>query len=291
MGLCGSADSRNVDDVSPTVQTDAALADYEQKSALPIVYDEQKALQVFKSFVEKFKIPLANAAQMRSLADFKIAFLADDSGSMEEPAYDREYAESRHAKIPTRWEELKEMVRLVFDLAGILTKNPMDVYFMNRPGRLNVRQYGEVEDLFRSGPGGGTPTCTSIENIVRAEEPRLRSEQQLLIFIATDGHASDGDMDACLARVMGEHKELHVTFVACMSEERLLAHMEGWGRKYDRIGVVDELRVETKQMKKRHRKDPGFTFTVSDYLTKALLVSVNKDIKELFRDDWGGDDS
>jgi len=229
---------------------------------------------------------------MRSLADFKVVFLADDSGSMSEPAFTDEFADPS-APPPSRWGELMLNVKLVMDLVGVLTRQPLDLYFLNRPGKRDVRDFSEVQELFTAPPSGHTPTVAAIHKIVRAEEERLRSEQQLLIFIGTDGHPTDENgnphihaMDHCLKEMMAKHKELHVTFMACVSEEKLLEHMERWGKSYDRIGVVDEYRVERKQMKKRHGDNPGFEFTLSDYLTKALLVSVNKDIKVMFRDDW-----
>ena len=125
----------------------------------------------------------------------------------------------------------------------------------------------------------------------------MMAEKNLLIFIATDGMPTDDndnrnfpELADFLKRSLDQFPSLFVTFMACISEEELLKNMDKLGTELDRVGVVDEYHVEFKEMMEKHKNDKNFTFTQGDYLTKALLVAVDRDIKLLFKDEDSDDD-
>lgn len=278
------------------------------QSPQPVVYSQEPqpsppvdielTMAMFKEFAEKFGIGDKFASKLRKLGDFNIVMLNDDSGSMNSDAYTSEFLSDPYAKINSRFEELRAMVECVIDKAGVLSKEAIDVEFLNREGKRGVRLFQEVKDCFDRKPTKHdlTPMVKSLKRII-ANKKTVMAENNLLIFIATDGaptddqgHANIPEMDKYLEHLMAEYPNLYITFMACVSDEKLLKTMDKWGQKYDRIGVVDEYYVEYKEMMDKHKDEPEFQFTHGDYITKALLVSIDPEVKQLFRDESSSSD-
>jgi hypothetical protein len=248
--------------------------------------------EMFRDFALKFKIPNNFAKKLRSIGDFKIAILDDDSGSMNCDAYDPEFLDNIYDRIPTRFEENKKIVELVINTGGLLSKHPIDIYFMNRGSMMNVKKFEDVAHLFIQPPQKGhfTPTVATLKRIIEDNHEYL-TEHKLLIFIATDGEPTNEyqrrDVEGFndyINWLMNTYSNLYITFIACVSDENLLGLMDDLGDKYKNIGVVDEFQVERKEMMEKHKDEPGFTFTMAEYIVKAMTVAFDPEIKALFKD-------
>lgn len=270
----------------------SAASSYQPQAGIPPLQMDQ-TLAMFKAFAQKMGIKNDFAAKLRKVGDFKIVVLNDDSGSMNSNAYTGEFVKDPYAPMPSRFDELKRMNQTILDMACILSKEPVDVFFLNREGKQNVKNFAEIEPYFAKRPTEHdlTPTVRALQNII-AQHQKTLSEKNLLIFIATDGQGTDAngqvnipEMDNYLRQIHESYRNLYITFCACVSDESLLKIMDKWGREMPRIGVVDQYVVEYKEMMEKHGKNPEFSFTQGDYVTKALLVSIDPDIKQLFRDD------
>ncbi|AYV82985.1 MAG: hypothetical protein Hyperionvirus3_131 [Hyperionvirus sp.] len=271
-----------------TIHTDS-------RDAAPPPYEDNdvkvaKGTAIFKDFATKFGIKDDFLAKLRALGNFKIKILCDDSRSMGDNAYTAEFVTDPFGEIPTRFQELKKMVKNVIDMAGVLSKEGVDLYFLNRAGRYNVKNYAEVELLFSAEPAGLTPTVKAIKQII-TDTSMIMGEKNVLLFLPTDGEATDEsgtvnipEMDAYMQYLNDSYPKLYITFMACISDEKLLKTMDRWGKRYERVGVVDEFNVEHKEMMEKHGSEPGFDFTLGDYITKSLLVSIDPVIKSLFKD-------
>lgn len=259
----------------------------------PLQDQTEVAMTMFKEFARKYNISNNFASKLRKLGNFKIVMLNDDSGSMNSDAYSDGFLTDPYAPISSRFNELRGMVQIVMDGACILSKDLIDVYFLNRSGQRNVRSFQEIEQLFVKKPEKHdlTPIVKMLKEIIATEEQNM-AEKKVLIFLAFDGQPTDStghvnisEMDAYLDEIMAMYSNLYITMMACVSDEALLKNMDRWGRKHVRIGVVDEYFVEKKEQEDKHDGDQNFEFTHGDYITKALLVSVDLEIKALFRDD------
>ena len=256
----------------------------------------ERMLENFKQFALKFNFPNNFSAKLRTLGNFKIVFLCDDSGSMSLDAYSKEFIKDPFGPVQTRFQELSNMVKCVMDIICVISKDPIDLYFLNRAGKNNANCFEEIAPLFIPDPEGGTPIVRALKAIIN-DKKLLMAEKNLLIFIATDGMPTDDNGDRnfpelaeYLSNSLHQFPSLYVTFMACVSDEELLRNMDKLGREHDRVGVIDEYHVEFKEMMEKHNNNPEFNFTQGDYLTKALLVAVDKDIKLLFKDEESEDD-
>jgi hypothetical protein len=72
--------------------------------------------------------------------------------------------------------------------------------------------------------------------------------------------------------------------MACSSDELLLETMDKWGQKFNHVGVINQFGVEYKEMIDSHNNMIDWTFTIGDFIVKAMLVSLDTDIKKIFND-------
>ena len=261
--------------------------------APPPSYVVATPLTMFREFATKFGISDTFAGKLRQLGDFKVIMANDDSGSMNSDAYGGDYIKNNpYGAIPTRFDELLKMVEIVINMAGVLSKEALDLYFMNRAPKLNVKSFDEVRECFLKKPTEYdlTPTVGMLEKIIAVNQ-RVMVEKNVIIFLATDGSPTNiegqediENLNKYVDYVMRQYPRLYITFMACVSDEALLATMDNLGKKYKRVGVVDQFNVEYKEMMAKHASKPNFTFTMGDYVTKALLVSIDPETKALFTD-------
>ncbi len=91
---------------------------------------------------------------MWCLNEKHIVFVCDDSGSMNT-------RENGHS----RWDELKQTVNMVFDIASVYDPVGMDIHFLNRPTFFGVKDINIVSKCFQSNPSGCTPLITKLNEI------------------------------------------------------------------------------------------------------------------------------
>lgn len=86
--------------------------------------------QRFKECINKHNICGFFAKRLHTLKDFKIVFILDDSGSMNEVLGESPLNSGMYKA--TRWDELQEFIKISIEIANILTPTGCDVHFLNR---------------------------------------------------------------------------------------------------------------------------------------------------------------
>jgi hypothetical protein len=107
---------------------------------------KENRLAKFDSIIRKHEINPCNAIRLRQLEGFEIVIICDDSGSMSNPVSNPSI--TNHNNLPSRWDELKSVVSSVIEIAGVLDKTGVDIYFLNRPGIKNVTDVSQIEPYF-----------------------------------------------------------------------------------------------------------------------------------------------
>ena len=282
----------------------ALCCNMESVTPVPIRQDRQdeesKVLEKFHAFARKYKIQDDCVEHYRRLRNVKVVGVLDDSNSMNSEAYVGDYLTKAEREmktpVPSRFDELRSMVRLILEFARILPRQRMSVYFLNRGNQNGLHDISSMEqlaDLFeiQSNQNCLTPLVRTLQRVIQNEQETL-TEGNLLIYILTDGLNSNdegkedvGQMDAYLDVLMKTYRNLYITFVACVSQEELLQSMDKYAKMYPRVGVVDQFRVEMNEQNKKHAEEQDFSFTMGDLLTKLALVSLVPQVKEKFNDD------
>lgn len=196
-------------------------------------------------------------------------FLLDDSGSMNSGG---------------RWEELIKNVKLMIHIIGHFTT--IDVYFLNREGRKNIRSFAEIEACFASRPCGGTPMVSSLKRIYRSS---VYAHTVLCVF--TDGEPSDGNVSNVMNMVRTQNSATGwgTTFVMCTTEDHVVSQYNAYDTDaprgcfecifgiraigIPRFDVVDDFHSERQEV--LIKRGPDFHFDETTYVAKLALGSID----------------
>ncbi len=108
-----------------------------------------------QSVLERYDITGIFAQKLNLLKGFKLVLILDDSTSMREVLN----------KGQTKWDELKESVRIVLDIANGF-KVECDVLFLNRMGLRNVKNISQLEQQFINEPYGIFHSAYSVVTVL-----------------------------------------------------------------------------------------------------------------------------
>ncbi|CAF0877971.1 unnamed protein product [Adineta steineri] len=137
----------------------------------------------FQYLVNLYEINREFATRLRGLEGYEIAFIVDDSGSMNTPLGDLSGPFDHN---PTRWDELRRTVSIVVDIASVFDPDGVDIFFLNREPMRNVKNAEELKPVFAMPPSGPTPIARVLRHVLQAKQLEVQ-ERKLLILIATDG--------------------------------------------------------------------------------------------------------
>jgi hypothetical protein len=186
-----------------------------------------------------------------------------------------------HRELKTRWQELCEQLRLLFDICSEheLIPHGIDVFFIHNPdnGRGlkdqdDVRSWKELERILPKSLGHGTPTLATVE---RMFEPwRMTPQGRVLTMIFTDGEPTDGailDLKRSLTEKQEEYPNSHVTIILCTDKTSIVDSFNQLDRTAPRLDVMDDYLSERAEIRKK--QGAKFQFSRDDYAVKLLLGS------------------
>ncbi|CAF1038342.1 unnamed protein product [Adineta ricciae] len=231
----------------------------------------------FNQFINRYEINPSFAERLYKLKGYEIVFICDDSGSMSASIGD---ASNPYERQRTRWDELKQTVSIVVDLASILDSDGVDVYFLNREPMLNVRSSSDLEFIFAMEPEGATPIVPVLRQVLKDKRNQVY-ERNLLILLATDGIPTDErertDIQT-LEHVLRNERQpidrIPVTIIVCTADDdQSMAYLNDWDKRIPNLDVVDDYRSERQQIQACRGKNTPFSF--GDYIVKILLGSID----------------
>ncbi|CAF0784324.1 unnamed protein product [Adineta steineri] len=248
----------------------------------PVVYQYETRLERFKHLIVKYNINYDFAFRLRALEGFEIAMILDDSSSMRTPVLSHNQQNlSPFDQLPTRWDELKQTVSMVIDLASTLDPDGIDIYFLNRQPLLHVVDSSQLNETFSILPNGPTPLTRVLSYVLNLKRSRVH-DRKLLILIATDGLPTDengqNDLNA-LEKVLRHERypaidRIYVTFIACTDDHASVAYLNQFDKKIPYVDVLDDYpseRAEVLAVQGKH-----FPFSFGDYVVKLLMGSVDQ---------------
>lgn len=159
----------------------------------------------------------------------------------------------------TRWDELKQIVSITVDIASVLDPDGIDIYFLNRPPMLRVKNSSELLPAFTNPPNGLTPITRVLLQILDAKKTAIQ-ERKLLIIIATDGQPTDEfgttnitALEHVLKRQRKPVDRILVTFCACTDDDQAVGYLNEWDKKIPFVDVCDDYRSERDEILKVRR--------------------------------------
>ena len=247
----------------------------------PIFHDEER-LTKFKNIIMKYNINYDFAFRLRALEGFEIVMILDDSSSMSTPNIDRSQRDiSPFSQLPTRWDELKQVVSIIVDLASTLDSDGIDIHFLNRSPLLHVNDSLQLNETFSRLPNGPTPLTRVLTEVLNIKRPYVH-DRKLLILIATDGLPTDdaGQNDIHrLEKVLRNDRypsieNIYVSFIACTNDLQSVGYLNVFDKKIPYVDVLDDYQSERAEILAVQGKK--FPFSYGDYVVKILMGSIDK---------------
>ena len=214
--------------------------------------------------------------RLKNLLDYEIVIVCDDSGSMKTPIL-----QSKR----TRWDLLKDIVKIVLDIGVIYDTNGVDIYFLNQCPILRVKDPSTVEEIFSRTPRGFTPLVPILKSIFQLPATKHGHDKKLLVFVATDGvptDENDRDNVAQLEELMIKYRQVETTFVhflACTDDLRSVQFLNDWDRKMINVDVTQDYHSERDKILQCQGQNYRFSF--GDYVVKALVGAIDPVIDAL----------
>jgi len=235
-----------------------------------------------RKIAEKYELAGGAVAKLRQLEKYDIVVIADDSSSMQNPAHDINKNDP-FANIPSRWEELRERIIQMAEIATCLDPDGIDIYFLNGAPAMNVTSVEYIKTLFAISPQGYTPLSACYKKVL--DEKVRGGERPCIIIVATDGEpnkqlpngswVSDltGFRDLLMRRDGLQSTRCPTTIMACTDSE----HEIGWLNELDdsvpNIDVVDDYQAEKEEILEKQGR--GFHFSMGDYIVKTLIGPID----------------
>lgn len=246
----------------------------------PIIPTEVR-LEKFKDIILKYDINYDFAFRLRALEGFEIVLILDDSSSMCTPIIDRDQQNiTPFSQLPRRWDELKQVVSIVVDLASSLDPDGVDIYFLNRPPMLHITDSSQLYESFSKIPNGPTPISRVLLEVLNKKRARVH-DRKLLILIATDGVPTDDSGNNDIARLENilrnerypSMDRIYITFIACTDDLQLVGYLNKFDKKIPNVDVLDDYRSERAEVLAVQGRN--FPFSYGDYVVKILMGSVD----------------
>jgi hypothetical protein len=230
-------------------------------------------LDRLQGVLDRFEITIAQANDLVVLEEFEMVVIADDSGSMHNPAAPpgmRQLGQQARS----RWDELKETVGEIVEIASCFDKSGIDVFFLNRQPVEGVKSSTDKRFLaaFQGKPAGTTPLTETLNRVVA----KTAGERKVLLFILTDGEPNGGKWPfiATLRTLCQKSRgKLRVQIMACTSDEDEMEWLNGVDKELKEVDVTDDYFAEKQEVLKA-----GLVprFTRGDWCLKAMIGPVDR---------------
>mmetsp|Transcript_61441 Transcript_61441/g.90118 ORF Transcript_61441/g.90118 Transcript_61441/m.90118 type:complete len:386 (+) Transcript_61441:78-1235(+) len=266
-------------------------------------YGRSITRQERETYLASTNMPKGLAEEMvRSCEEFPLRiWIIDNSGSMATSDGHRPIQKpgGKEGLVDcSRWAELGDSLQWHATMAAFLAA-PTEFRLLNPPegGAMQVLECGvgpeptseikAVQQMLASGPRGVTPLCAQIRQVVarvRREEGRLRAKgQKCIVVIASDGQASDGNVEVELRPL----RELPVWLVVrlCTDEDNVVEYWNGIDEDIElEMDVLDDLSGEAAEITEQnpwltyatplHRiREWGTSNKFMDFLDEKRLTS------------------
>lgn len=255
-----------------------------QFSGYDLHADRDLKLQVL---ADAYHIRPAYASRLTAVRNFDVVILCDDSGSMKSFVNRPFAAQNPNGRRNTRWDELRNYVSVVIEMATAVGAN-CDVHFLNRPPMRRVTSAAQLIPAFAADPVGFTPASAALE-FIWAEKAVCLRERALLLIFATDGNPTDriGNPDAqrFLWLVRSKPPTCFMTILAFNDDKRAVAFLDDLVDKkklaVPGVNVIEEYMAEKESIEAL--RGEGFVFTFGDYVSKTFLGPIDPELDALDR--------
>ena len=210
-------------------------------------------MQKLQGMAAHYEIRQDWVVKLRQLENFKVVVVADDSGSMASVVTSgAATAANPYAPQRTRWDELKESMGIIVDLATCMEKEGVDVFFLNRPPIFKVTCASQLAAGFHNPPAGFTPLTRTLHAVFRHCDGPLREGKKLLVIIATDGQPTDDagnvQINDFFSALANKPRGAFIQIMACTDDDNSVAYLNQADENIPLVDVSDDYHSERREI-------------------------------------------
>jgi hypothetical protein len=248
----------------------------------PMEYTPEQKIYRFQQVCRELEINDYFASKIRQLENYEIVIIADDSGSMSSPIKPT----GAFSAPKTRWDELKQTIRYIAEIACLMDNSGVDLYFLNRDPIYNLKHPALVlNNVFTVLPMGFTPLGETFDRVIREKRDFLSNKEikkDLLVIMITDGQPTDNrgnvDIRGLYTRLHNrDSRKIKVSIVACTDDNTTMGYLNKWDHEINGLDVVDDFNTEKEQVIKQR----GETFSFGDYVVKLMIGAIDPEIDRM----------
>lgn len=216
--------------------------------------------------IKRLGITICQAEDLLRLSSWEIVAIVDDSGSMSRRAVPREKRKPG-VEYPTRWDELRETLKALVDIAVCLDGDGVDLHFLNLGSVMGVTSINDarLQQVLAKGPQSGTPLTETVQRVLQGFD---RSKLHLVVIL-TDGEPNGGrEPFKSVVRNAILSTTTRFQVMACTGDDEEVAWLNELDEEFEELDVTDDYRTEREEvMRTKRYRD----FTRADWVIKALL--------------------
>lgn len=253
--------------------------------------DGGKLIDGLMKHFAKYEIPIGLISKLMTLSDYKLNFIIDDSGSMNEKSdvlvsKASKYIKKKHKHIKdkqhmTRWEEAENRLHVLIDILSYLPITNLVISFLNRNttialnhSSLTPKQFAkiaheQITGAFENIPNGGTPLYSKLSSAF------ANNQLKIMHYVFTDGVPSDCALEQIrnLVRYRNRPDLNPLTFMSCTDND----NEAEWMKEVEEVGPntseLDDFNSERKEVWKDQGK--AFPFNKGIWLLCQLVAAIN----------------
>lgn len=177
----------------------------------------------------------------------------------------------------SRWDELKQTVSQIIDLAACFDTTGVDVFFLNRAPLHGIKgsEDSDLLDSFRLAPRGTTPLTEKLKVVV---EKYSQIDRNVLILIMTDGEPDGGQAPfASEVKKAIAGGKIKIQLMVCTPDDAEVAWLNQLDKRSKAFDVTDDYYTEKKEiLALGHPK-----FTRGDWCMKAMLGPISSKFDDM----------
>lgn len=207
------------------------------------------------------------------LKHYKIVLCVDDSSSMNESIVDTPNLIDSF-KSPSRYDEIKSIIKILIDMALIYDNDGLDLYFLNKNPVYDIKKYRQIEHILDKTPGGHTP----LKHITKQIFLKYKYEiKPVLVVFATDGIPTDINGNEKLVEFVEclkkrNKEKYYLSFLSCSNRDEDNYYLKKLNKDIDNLSVLDTYSKEKNII--TNIKGRSFRYTLGDHIARLLLTSI-----------------
>ncbi|MBC7500688.1 MAG: hypothetical protein H7315_09330 [Herminiimonas sp.] len=227
------------------------------------------------NYFVRHEVPLGMVNKLLALSEYKLKFIVDDSGSM------NDHSDVRNAQghMMTRWQEAEQRLMKMTEILAFIPSDELSVSFLNRPDEIRLSHTGKTPEqfmreahtalssAFRTYPRGTTPSAEKLQQAFQG------SSGQNAFYFLTDGvpNSGPGPVEQLILN-RRDPQQNPFTFLSCTNQDEDANWMKEIEERAPFTAELDDFAAEKREVLKD--QGPALPYSEGMWLVSNLCAAI-----------------